>query len=126
MQLLRRKVTLHVCQHAQAFWDRTTPAQKWLHGTAAVWVCSNILFNYAMGILTPPGSTVTLPREVRRCAPLLVPVAESVGKRNLRLCALCAWSVTDVMDERTNILPALACFPERACPFHIWRTDRAC
>jgi hypothetical protein len=58
-----------LCKHrqvnAQAFWDRSSAAQKWLHGVLAVWVCGNIFFNYAMGILTLPGSTLNASVEVR-------------------------------------------------------------
>ena len=49
----------------QAFWERTTPLQKAVHGFAAAWVCSNILFNYVMGIMTPPGTTCNISVEVR-------------------------------------------------------------
>lgn len=70
---------VHTCTHVdhlprecvvQAFADRSTTAKKSLHGILAIWVCSNIAFNYAMAIITSPGSTRCVPREVRSSAVL--------------------------------------------------------
>ena len=52
-------------QRVQAYYDRSTPAQRWVHAVLAAWVCPNLIFNYAMAIVTPPGTTATLTREVR-------------------------------------------------------------
>jgi hypothetical protein len=60
-------------KHMQAFWDRTSVIEKWIHGFLAAWVCSNLAFNYMMAILTPPGSTRTIAQEVCR-APFHMPM----------------------------------------------------
>lgn len=57
--------------HLQAYRDRTTSPQRWVHALLAAWVVPNLVFNYVMAILTPPGTTATLTREVRSaCEPV--------------------------------------------------------
>ena len=58
----------------QAFADRSSAVKKVLHAIVAVWLCSNLAFNYAMAITTLPGSTKLVPREVRTQS-LAVPLA---------------------------------------------------
>jgi hypothetical protein len=48
----------------QAYRDRTSPMQRWIHAILAAWVCPNIFFNYIMAIVTPPGTTTLITKEV--------------------------------------------------------------
>ena len=73
----------------QAFWERSSSVKKVVHAMLSLWVVGNILFNYSMGIMTAPGTTLAISREVSHLQPPSLPHGMHVARApsaHMQLC----------------------------------------